>query len=224
MLRCLTSSVARRCYRESSNSRVRPKRSSSCDARRLVSRRARARSHVAWLGATGTFDPGRLQPARCSALRPSETKSRSLDVHACLASTPFRAAGPNPSSSRWELPRRPTLLRLAFLAAHRSEPGRCVLPASATDLRHEHPQTVRFPGERLTPDRPHIALTHVQSDRAAFCILAETEPQVDTCLTACVQLWRNRPQPYPEEGDGRAPHRAMLPRRGVFNRVRGCSI
>jgi hypothetical protein len=176
------------------------------------------------LGATGTFDPGRLQPARCSALRPSETKSRSLDVHACLASTPFRAAGLNPSSSRWELPRRPTLLRLAFLAAHRSEPGRCVLPASATDLRHEHPQTVRFPGERLTPDRPHIALTHVQSDRAAFCILAETEPQVDTCLTACVQLWRNRPQPSPEEGDGRAPHRAMLPRRGVFNRVRGCSI
>jgi hypothetical protein len=177
MLRCLTSSVARRCYRESSNSRVRPKRSSSCDARRLVSRRARARSHVAWLGATGTFDPGRLQPARCSALRPSETKSRSLDVHACLASTPFRAAGPNPSSSRWELPRRPTLLRfgipcgapkrtrkmcLASLCnrsttrapTDRSIPGRATYAgqtAHRTDACSERPRGVLHPCGNRTP-------------------------------------------------------------------------
>jgi hypothetical protein len=42
-------------------------------------------------------------------------------------------------------------------------------------------------------------------------------------LTACVQLRRNRPHPCPN-GKGRAPHRAMPPCRGVFNRVQGCSI
>lgn len=42
-------------------------------------------------------------------------------------------------------------------------------------------------------------------------------------MTAYVQLRRNRPRPCPK-GKGRAPHRAMPPRRSVFNRVQGCSI
>jgi hypothetical protein len=47
-------------------------------------------------------------------------------------------------------------------------------------------------------------LTHVQSDHAASHLLAKAEPQVDTCLTARLQLWRNRAQPCPM---GRAEHR-----------------
>jgi hypothetical protein len=103
-----------------------------------------------------------------------------------------------------------------------AEMDRCLLPASATDLRHEHPQTVRFPGAWLSPSRPHVTLTHVQGDNAAPDFLAEIQPQVDTRLTARSNFGRTDYNPSQKEG--RAPHRAMLPRRGVFNRVQGYSI
>jgi hypothetical protein len=51
--RCLTPSVARRCYRESSSSRVRHQALAVFRRRRLVSRRARANRLVAWLGQQG---------------------------------------------------------------------------------------------------------------------------------------------------------------------------
>jgi hypothetical protein len=90
---------------------------------------------------------------------------------------------------------------------------RCLLPASATDLQHEHPQIARFPGAWLTPCRPPVALTHVQSDSAASDPLAESRPRVDTCLTARFQLQANRAQPCPEEGPSTAPGDAASRRR-----------
>jgi hypothetical protein len=112
--------------------------------------------------ATRTFDPGRLQLARHSALRPSKAKLRSLDVHACLASTPFRSTRPNPSSSGWELPRRPTLpLSSACLAAHRSEPGKMCL----TSLCNR--STTRAPTDRSIPGR--TAFAELTAHRADTC-------------------------------------------------------
>lgn len=90
---------------------------------------------------------------------------------------------------------------------------RCLLPASATDLQYEHPQIVRFPGAWLTPSRPPVALTHVQSDSAASDPLAENQPQVDSHLTARFQLQANRAQPCPEEESSTAPGDAALQRR-----------
>jgi hypothetical protein len=52
-LRCLTPSVARRCYRESSILSRSPQALAVFRRRRLVTRRARARCLVAWLGQQG---------------------------------------------------------------------------------------------------------------------------------------------------------------------------
>jgi len=124
-----------------------------------------------------------------------------------------RMWAPDTLSFAWA---RPIVVRMGIAATHYpvrpwrtlritgAMRGRCLLPASATDLRHEHPQTVQFPGVRLSSDRPPIGLKRVQHDDAARCILAETEPQVDTRLTAHFQLWRNRPRPCPM---GKAEHR-----------------
>jgi hypothetical protein len=77
-LRCLTPSVARRCYRESSVLSRSPQALAVLRRRRLVNRRARARRHTTGLGQHGHFGSGRLRLARCLTLRPSEANSRSL--------------------------------------------------------------------------------------------------------------------------------------------------
>jgi hypothetical protein len=138
-------------------------------------------------------------------LRRSGTSSRSLDVHAILAPDTLSFALAKPivvmmgiASTNYPVSPWRTLRFTETIQ------GRCLLPASATDLRHEHPQTVQFPGVRLSSNRPPIAMKRVQRDGVAYCFLAETEPQVDTRLTARFQLWLNRPRPCPK---GKAGHR-----------------
>jgi hypothetical protein len=115
----------------------------------------------------------------------------------------------------------PSLLEQTFRLAP-AETERCLSPVSATDLRHEHPQTVRFPGAWPTPSRPHVTPTHVQGDNTAPDPLAEIQPRVDARLTARSNFGRTDHSPTRKEG--RAPHRAMLPRRGVFDHAQGYSI
>jgi hypothetical protein len=64
ILRCLTPSVARRCYRESSISRVRPKRARILRSDALGYPPRQDQTPCCLVRATRTFDPGRLQPAR----------------------------------------------------------------------------------------------------------------------------------------------------------------
>jgi hypothetical protein len=109
MLRCLTPYVARRCYRESSISRVRPKRARILRREALGYPPSQDQTPCCLVRATGTFDPGRLQPARAQPCGRASQATFTLRSR-CLAITPFCSAGPNPSSSGWELPRRTTLL------------------------------------------------------------------------------------------------------------------
>jgi hypothetical protein len=81
-LRCLTPSVARRCYRESSVLSRSPQALAVFRREALGYPPCQSQTPCCLVRATRTLDPGRLQPARCSALQPSETNSHALDVHA----------------------------------------------------------------------------------------------------------------------------------------------
>lgn len=122
---------------------------------------------------------------------------------------------------------RVLLVRLAALLDRTGV--RCFLPTSATDARHVHPRTIRFLSVRLSPTTTDIALpcdslfSGPQSFFAmpASCCLAATRPQVDVRLTAPTELWFRRSQPLLISEKSRAPLRAELPCRGVFDRVQG---
>lgn len=97
---------------------------------------------------------------------------------------------------------------------------RCFSPTSATDSRYEHPQIVRFPSVRLSPNWPRAVLNEIQNCNAVPEDLAVVRPQVDARLTTRSnfgQITHNATF----EGESRAPHRAMLPCRGVINRELG---
>jgi hypothetical protein len=136
------------------SSRVRPKRHPSFDGSTwFPPRQSRAPYHR--VRVIGTFDPGRLPLARCSTLRLSETDTCSLTVRTCSVScTLCRLPRPDPVNveigncrDALSIPAR------ASLAANPSRMERCLLPASATDLRHEHPRDRSIP-ERLTCAKP----------------------------------------------------------------------
>jgi hypothetical protein len=76
--RCLTPSVARRCYRESSVLSRSPPSACRLSTEALGFPPRQSQSPCYLVRATGTFDPGRLQLARCSTLRSSVAIPRSL--------------------------------------------------------------------------------------------------------------------------------------------------
>jgi hypothetical protein len=146
-----------------------------------------------------------------------------FDVHACLAAAPFRSPGPNPSSSGWGLPRRTTRARVGVPCGSPSEPGKMYLASLCNR------STTRAPTDRSIPER------------RAFAEL--TAGRIDTCserprgvLLPCGKSTPGgraldgthptsaKPTTTLPNGKSRAPHRAMPPRRSVFNRVQGCSI
>jgi hypothetical protein len=114
-------------------------------------------------------------------------------------------------------------LALACLAAHPGEPGKMVL----ANLCNR--STTRAPTDRSIPER--LTYAELTADRIDTC--SERPCGVPpSCkgrtpgghvLDGTFPTLAKPPTPLPN-GKGRAPHRAMLPRRGVFNRVRGCSI
>jgi hypothetical protein len=156
-------------------------------------------------------------------LRPSATNSRSLDVHARLAAAPFRSPGPNPSSSGWGLPRRTTLPRFGEPCGPPSKPGKMYLASLCNR------STTRAPTDRSIPG--YLAYAELTAGRIDTC--SERPRGVPlpcgnrtpggrvldgTCPTSA------KPTTTLPNGKSRAPHRAMPPRRSVFNRVQGCSI
>jgi hypothetical protein len=101
-LRCLTPSVARRCYRESSVLSRSPQALAVLRRRRLVNRRARARCRATGLGQHGhlTQDAFDWRDARpCGRVKPMRVH---LTFTRAWLRTPFRSPRRDPSSSGWE--------------------------------------------------------------------------------------------------------------------------
>jgi hypothetical protein len=65
---------------------------------------------------------------------------------------------------------------------------RCFSPTSATDVRHEHPHTVRLPSSQLALRRPRSLFDRSRGALAALHRLATTQPRLDARLTARAQL------------------------------------
>jgi hypothetical protein len=114
-------------------------------------------------------------------------------------------------------------LALACLAAHPGEPGKMLLASLCNR------STTRAPTDRSIPER--LAYAELTADRIDTCSArpygvppsCEDRTPGGHVLDGTSPTLAKSPTTLPN-GKGRAPHRAMLSRRGVFNRVRGCSI
>jgi len=122
----------------------------------------------------------------------------------CELLTPFHSAGPNPSSSRWGLPRRTTLLRLGVPCGLPERLGKMSLASLCNR------STTRAPTDRSIPERAtFVELTAYRTDtcsgrRRGVLLPCGNSTPGGTHLTARFQLRRNRPQPCPM---GKAEHR-----------------
>jgi hypothetical protein len=191
--------------------------------RRLVSRRARVRCHAAWLGQQGhlTQDAfSRLDAQPCGRAKP-------IRVHLTFA----RDWLPHPFVRPGQ--------------THHRRDGDCldVLPGTATaslsDRRHDagkmrltslcNRSTTRAPTDRSIPKRTTYAeLTAHRTDTCSerpYGVLPPCGNRTPGgyALDGTFPTLAKPPTTLPN-GKGRAPHRAMPPRRSVFNRVQGCSI
>lgn len=130
------------------------------------------------------------------------------------SSHPFRST--RPSSPRHEgssSPHRATCRPLGSpLGSPRWATRRCSSPTSATDARHEHPHTVRFPSSQLALRRPRGHPTEVGL-LGAPNRLATTRPRLDARLTARAQLppsTHGSPDPFWGWRASRAPSSRLV--------------
>jgi hypothetical protein len=150
----LTSSVARQCYHERSNARVRRRYARLSSSKRL-DRRARDPASPRRLKRGKNRDPGRLPSVRSSILQSSEPIRIHGQDHA-TGSHPFARAGVTLLVRRRLRDVLPGRSFSSPLGSPRVRLGRCFLPTSATDFRNEHPRTVRVLSAQREPCRPRV--------------------------------------------------------------------
>jgi hypothetical protein len=156
-------------------------------------------------------------------LRSSEANSRSLDVHVILASDTLSFAQAKPIIVKMGIASTHySVSPLANLAAHRRDSEKM----SLTSLCNR--STTRAPTDRSIPRRAtfieptaHHTETCSAGQRGVLLPCGNRTPggyALDGAFPALAKPITTLPK-----GKGRAPHRAMPPRRSVFDRVQGCS-
>lgn len=141
-----------------------------------------------------------------------------------MVSAPFRAPGPDPSSSRWESPRCATVRRHGVPCG---PPRRYREDASYQPLQPIYDTSTHRPFD--SGRRTFVELTARRTDtcserrRGVLPPCGRRAPG-GHALDGARPTSAKPTTTLPKNKKGRAPHRAMRPRRGVFNRVQGCSI